>query len=97
MIRLPRCGRWLLGAAILVSAGAQTQVDFRTQGKNVDFSGVPTKPFRTGTVLPTTCSVGETFFKTDAVAGKNFYGCTGPNVWTVQAPPNLPALLVLPR
>ena len=85
MIRLPRCGRWLLGAAILVSASAQTQVDLRTQGKNVDFSGVPTKPFQTGTVLPTICSVGATFFKADAAAGQNFYGCTATNVWTVEA------------
>jgi hypothetical protein len=69
----------------LVSASAQTQVDLRTQGKNVDFSGVPTKPFQTGTVLPTTCSVGATFFKADAAAGQNFYGCTATNVWTVEA------------
>ena len=51
----------------------------------MDFSGVPTKPFQTGTVLPTTCSVGATFFKADAAAGQNFYGCTATNVWTVEA------------
>ena len=75
---------------MVMGVGAQTRVDLRTQGKNVDFSGVPTKPFRTGTTLPVTCSVGETFFKTDAPAGKNFYGCTAPNKWTPQAPPDLP-------
>lgn len=90
MRRLPKCGRYLLGAAILASAGAQTRVDLGTQGKNIDFSRVSTKPFRTGTVLPTTCSVGETFFKTDAPAGRNFYGCTTPNVWTPQTSAGLP-------
>jgi hypothetical protein len=34
--------------------------------------------------------VGQTFFKNDAPAGKNFYGCTAPNVWTVETPPDLP-------
>src|SRR5579872_867328 len=91
MRRLPNCGRYLLGAAILVSAGAQTRVDLGTQGKNIDFSRVSTKPFQTGTVLPTTCSVGATFFKTDAPAGKNFYGCTAPNLWTPQTPASLAA------
>lgn len=77
--------RWLLGVALLVGAGAQTRIDLRTQTKRVDFSGVPTKPFRTGTTLPATCSVGEAFFKVDALAGQNFYGCTATNEWTLQA------------
>lgn len=77
--------RWLLGVAVLVGAAAQTRLDLQTQSKSVDFSGVPTKPFRTGTTLPATCSVGETFFKVDAPAGKNFYGCTATNTWTLQA------------
>jgi hypothetical protein len=83
---------WLLGVAVLAFANAQTRIDLRTQGKNVDFSEVPTKPFQTGATLPATCSVGETFFKTDALAGKNFYGCTGTNKWTLQAEagPELP-------
>jgi hypothetical protein len=29
--------------------------------------------------------VGATFFKADAAAGQNFYGCTATNVWTVEA------------
>jgi hypothetical protein len=83
---------WLLGAAVLAPTHAQTRIDLRTQGKSVDFSTVPTKPFRTDTTLPATCSVGETFFKTDAPAGKNFYGCTATNTWTLQteAAPELP-------
>ncbi len=75
----------VLAAALVGSAGAQTQIDLRTQGRNVDFStATSTKPFRTGTLLPASCSVGETFFKTDAAAGQNLYACTAPNVWTLQ-------------
>jgi hypothetical protein len=29
--------------------------------------------------------VGETYFKTNAAAGQNFYGCTATNLWTVEA------------
>ena len=89
-MRFSRFGGCLLAAAILTGASAQTRVDLRTQGKSIDFSGVPTKPFRMGTSLPAVCAVGETFFKTDAAAGSNFYGCTAQNVWTLQAPPELP-------
>jgi hypothetical protein len=41
-------------------ARAQTLVDLRTQSKSVDFSGAnTTKPFKSGTVLPATCTVGD--------------------------------------
>ena len=50
-MRFPRCGIWLLGAAVGMVASAQTQVDLRTQSKSVDFSGMPTKPFQMGTQL----------------------------------------------
>lgn len=75
--------------AVLVTAltgllCAQTRVDLRTQSKSVDFSNTgSTKPSRTGTSLPLNCSVGETFFKTDAPAGSNLYGCTTTNIWTL--------------
>src|SRR5579872_5709230 len=73
---------------VLASMGsvlAQTQIDLRTQAKRVDFSNAgSTKPSKTGTALPVTCSVGETFLKTDAAPGANFYVCTAANVWTVQ-------------
>ena len=76
----------LLAAVLAAPAGAQTQVDLRTQGKNVDFSAATsTKPFRTGTALPGTCSVGQTFFKTDAAAGQNLFACTSANVWTLES------------
>ncbi|MGE5647628.1 MAG: hypothetical protein ACM336_17765 [Acidobacteriota bacterium] len=73
-----------LGAAW--TAAAQTQIDLRTQGRNIDFSGAgSTKPFRMGTLLPGSCSVGEVFFKTDAAAGANLYACTAAGVWTLQS------------
>lgn len=75
----------LLAAALATSADAQTQVDLRTQAKNVDFSAATsTKPFRTGTQLPASCSVGEAFFKTDAPAGQNLFACTAVNTWTLE-------------
>ncbi len=44
--------------------------------------GTGTSP---GTTLPATCNVGQIFFKTNATAGSNLYGCTSTNVWTVEA------------
>jgi hypothetical protein len=71
----------LIGAA----AAAQTQIDLRTQARNVDFSAAAsTKPLKTGTALPATCAVGEMFFKTDAPAGANLYGCPVANSWAVE-------------
>src|SRR5579864_1644694 len=64
----------------------QTLVDLRTQTKSVDFTAAnTTKPFKSGTVVPSTCSVGETFFKTDALAGSNLYACTALNSWTLES------------
>jgi hypothetical protein len=78
-----------LFAAAIIAATAQTRVDLRTQSRNVDFSAASsTKPSKTGTTLPTTCSVGETFLKTDAAAGRNLYVCTQANTWTVQGAPD---------
>ena len=63
----------------------QTLVDLRTQTKSVDFTSAnTTKPFKSGTVLPPACSVGEAFFKTDAPAGSNLYACTSPNLWSLE-------------
>ncbi len=71
----------LIGAA----AAAQTQIDLRTQARNVDFSAAAsTKPLKTGTALPATCAVGDMFFKTDAPAGANLYGCPVANSWAVE-------------
>jgi hypothetical protein len=63
---------------------AQTQVDLRTQSRNVDFSAaVETRPEKTGTTLPATCNSGDLFFNTGAAAGANLYGCVSTNQWSV--------------
>jgi hypothetical protein len=60
-------------------------VDLKTQSKSVDFSlANATKPFKSGTVFPSICSVGEIFYKSDAPAGANVYGCTATNSWTLE-------------
>lgn len=41
-----------------------------------------TIPAKVGTTLPSTCSVGEQFFKSDAEAGQNIHLCTAANTWT---------------
>ena len=74
------------GLSLLLTAGlanAQTRVDLRSQSKSIDFSGAPfTRPVKTGTVLPSNCSVGELFFRMDASPGGNLYGCTATNAWS---------------
>jgi hypothetical protein len=77
----------LLSAAVaLASYGQTTQINLATQGKNIDFTGAPfTRPLKTGTALPATCSPGDLFFKTDAAAGRNLYACTAVNTWVPQS------------
>lgn len=41
-------------------------------------------PLNKGTTLPGTCAVGDVFYATDAAAGRNIYGCTAANTWTLQ-------------
>lgn len=74
------------GAAVY---GQLTQLDLRSQSRNVDFSGASaTKPLKSGTGLPSSCGPGELFYRLDATAGMNVYGCTAPNSWTLeQGPP----------
>lgn len=73
---------------------AQTVVDLRTQSKNVDFTNASsTKPFRSGTTLPASCSANESFLKTNAAPGQNLYVCTAPGdpgTWTVQGGTSAP-------
>jgi hypothetical protein len=81
------------GLLIAIFAGALygqlTQVDLRLQSRDVDFSGASgTKPFRSGNGLPATCGQGEMYYRLDASAGMNVYGCTSTNSWTLeQGPP----------
>src|SRR3954466_11745456 len=76
----------LLALTLAGSAFGQTLVDLRTQSKSIDFSALPsTRPVQVGTALPATCQVGQLFFKADAAAGANLYGCSATNVWSVQS------------
>ena len=81
-------------AVITAAAGqgiAQTRLDLRTQTKAVDFSGAAnTKPVKTGTDLPSSCTAGELFFNTSQTA-MGLYACEPGNVW---APAGLPAATV---
>ena len=73
---------FLIGAC-MDTGFSQTRVDLGRQARNVDFSAASSsKPFKTGVTLPATCSQGETFFKTDAVAGENLYLCVAANTWS---------------
>jgi hypothetical protein len=48
-----------------------------------DFSGATnTTPNKVGTTPPGTCSVGDTYFDTDATAGQRFLNCDPANTWT---------------
>jgi hypothetical protein len=77
--------RILLCGVFCLNAIGQTMIDLRTQSKNVDFSSATsTRPFKSGTVLPATCAVGEMFYKTDAPSGANLYGCIAANAWASQ-------------
>jgi len=86
-MKRPRACAWLLPLALAgLQAYPQTQVNLRTQSKDIDFAGASsTRPLKTGTSLPATCQPGELFFRTDAPAGSNLYGCTSLNVWSLEA------------
>lgn len=62
------------GAAMIVGAGAS----FRANAADA------TAPNKSGTSLPATCSVGDTYLKTDAVLTQVLYTCSTGNVWTQQ-------------
>ena len=73
-------------------AAQTTQVNLKAQAKGVDFTGAAsTKPFKTGTALPTTCAIGDSYFKSDATAGQNLFGCTAVNTWTLESGGGLPS------
>ena len=71
---------------------AQTRLDLSTQAKNVDFTqAATTKPNKSGVALPAACSMGETFFLTNAAAGQYLHGCTAANTWRAIGANALPA------
>ena len=76
----------LLAAFGSVLLNAQiTQLDLHFQSRDIDFSAAnATKPFKSGTALPSVCNIGEMFFWLNAPAGANLYGCTSLNGWTLE-------------
>ena len=72
---------WCLGTTALFAQS--TAMGSRTMEGDWDASGAKTtKPAKTGTVLPASCSSGEAFFKTDVAGGQNLYLCKPDNTWT---------------
>jgi len=75
--------RYLLG--LLVVAGllcSQTRIDLGRQGKRPDFAAMQeTKPAQAAAELPSTCSVGQLFFKTGAGGAQSLYACVSQNRW----------------
>ena len=72
--------RLIVSLLCRVTVMAQTKVNLREQAREVDFSGaVFTRPLKSGTVMPATCSVGDMYFKTNAAAGSNINVCVATN------------------
>jgi len=74
--------RFVVWACIVVTGNAQN-VDLGNQGKNVDFTKMPTtKPIRSGTSLSGNCTVGEFYLKTDDDGGAGLYLCSQAGIWS---------------
>lgn len=66
---------------------AQTQVDLRTQSKNIDFSGASsTKTVEAGSALPGICAQSQLYLllSSSTTPGQNLYVCTATNTWTLE-------------
>lgn len=81
------------GVSISDAAGVATVgIDYAvvpTKGGTNSFTGsnsfsaaTRTAPNKVGTSLPATCTVGDTYFKSDSTAGQNLHLCTATNTWT---------------
>ena len=77
-----------VSAAQLPTTAMQTGQSNTVTAGTQDFTqAAHTLPSKSGTTAarPSTCSVGESYFATDAAAGQNLLGCTATNVWSQQA------------
>lgn len=71
--------RALIAVTLVLVAG----FPLRAQKRGYNFSAwPPTRPVYVGTTAPSTCTVGDLFFDSDATVGQNLYGCTSTNTWT---------------
>ena len=77
-----------LNAGRLPATAMQTNQSNTISGGTQDFhAAAHTLPMVTGPSgsAPTSCTVGEVYFATDAIPGQNPFYCTATNVWTQQA------------
>ena len=76
----------LAPALLAWQAFAQTRINLAGQSANVDFSQFSlTRPVKQGTVLPSSCTTADLFFKTDAAAGSNLYLCASSAWYAITA------------
>lgn len=76
----------LLAALVSLSVGAETFTNpilINPQVQNGRGTGVYFR-LPTATSNPASCTVGDTYFKSNATAGSNLQGCTATNTWTAQ-------------
>jgi hypothetical protein len=76
----------LLSTLIVISAFGQAEIGGLTvpSGAVNMSAATTTKPMKSGTSLPGTCSVGEFYNKTDATNTAVIYACTATDTWTAQ-------------
>lgn len=76
----------LLALSGVTASLGQTLINLATQGRNADFTTQQyTRPMKTGTALPSTCTVGDMYFNLSGTAGQNLYACTATNTWTLES------------
>lgn len=76
----------VLASGAILGVSGQTAINLATQARNIDFTNAQyTRPLKTGTALPATCSTGDMFFNISAPAGQNLYGCVATNSWGLQS------------
>jgi len=76
--------KFLVMALMGLTAAAQTPSDPATRAEPAGASKAGSaKPVPAGSSLPSACTVGQMFFKTDAPAGANLFACTAANIWSV--------------
>lgn len=73
---------FLLFALAVLLLAEHTNGDISLSGLFNAGSASATIPAKVGTTAPATCTVGEQFFDSDAVAGSNLMLCTATDTWT---------------
>jgi hypothetical protein len=70
----------------------QTRISLQQQSRQPNLSSLgATMPVQIGTILPTVCTEGELFYKSNEPAGTNLFSCGVSNTWTRLSSSNLPS------